>query len=38
MCPEEMRKHIIDTVEAADETMIEQLFWFLITEIENERW
>lgn len=38
MCPEEMRKHIIDTIETADETMIEQLYWFLIMEIASEKW
>lgn len=30
MCPEEMRKHIIDTVEEADDVFIEQLYFFLM--------
>lgn len=35
MCTEEMRKHIIDAVEDADEVAIEQLYWFLMSEIEG---
>jgi len=35
MCPEEMRKHIIDRVEEADETSIEQIYWLLFLEFPD---
>lgn len=33
MCPEEMRKNIIDTVEESSDEVIEQIYWFLMTEV-----
>lgn len=35
MCPEEMRKHIIDTIEEASDFVIEQIYWFLMLEIQE---
>lgn len=35
MCPEEMRKHIIDKVEEADAITIEQLYWLIVLEMPD---
>lgn len=35
MCPEEMRKRIIDRIEEADEITIEQLYWLIELEFSE---